>query len=41
MQFPSVCPEIAVISLTPALAYYRDQLRFNIDCSEERLGLGR
>ena len=39
MQFPSVCPEIPVSSLTPALAYYRDQLGFNIDWSDEQLGL--
>jgi predicted lactoylglutathione lyase len=39
MQFPSVCPEIPVSSLPPALAYYRDQLGFNIDWSDEQLGL--
>jgi predicted lactoylglutathione lyase len=39
MRFPSVCPEIPVSSLIPALAYYRDQLGFNIDWSEEQLGL--
>jgi predicted lactoylglutathione lyase len=39
MRFPSVCPEIPVSSLTPALAYYRDQLGFNIDWSDEQLGL--
>jgi predicted lactoylglutathione lyase len=39
MQFPSVCPEIPVSSLPPALAYYRDQLGFDIDWSDEQLGL--
>ena len=41
MQFPLVCPEIPVASLNAALAYYRGQLGFNIDWSEEQLGLGR
>ncbi|MET0659189.1 MAG: VOC family protein [Steroidobacteraceae bacterium] len=39
MQFPSVCPEIPVADLKAALAYYRDQLGFNIDWSDEQLGL--
>ena len=39
MQFPSVCPEIPVSTLAPALAYYRNQLGFNIDWSEQQLGL--
>ena len=41
MQFPSVCPEIPVADLAPALAYYRDQLGFNIDWSAEQIGLAR
>jgi hypothetical protein len=39
MQFPAVCPEIPVLSLTAALAYYRDQLGFTVDWSDEQLGL--
>ncbi len=39
MQFPSVCPEIPVLNLTAALAYYRDQFGFTIDWSDEQLGL--
>ena len=39
MQFPSVCPEIPVSSLPQALAYYRDQLGFNIDWSAQEIGL--
>jgi predicted lactoylglutathione lyase len=39
MQFPSVCPEVPVVSLVPALAYYRDQLGFAVDWSDEGLGL--
>jgi predicted lactoylglutathione lyase len=39
MQFPSVCPEVPVASLAPALAYYRDQLGFTVDWSDEELGL--
>ena len=39
MQFPSVCPEIPVLNLAAALAYYRDQLGFNIDWSDEEIGL--
>jgi predicted lactoylglutathione lyase len=39
MQFPSVCPEIPVANLSPALSYYRDQLGFKIDWSDEQLGL--
>lgn len=39
MKFPSVCPEIPVVNLTTALAYYRDQFGFKIDWSDERLGL--
>ena len=39
MQFPSVCPEIPVASLNAPLASYRAQLGFNIDRSEEQLGL--
>ena len=39
MHFPSVCPEIPVSDLTPALAYYRDQLGFKIDWSAEQIGL--
>lgn len=39
MHFPSVCPEIPVSDLNEASAYYRDQLGFNIDWTEEQLGL--
>lgn len=39
MKFPPVCPEVPVASLTPALSYYRDQLGFDIDWSDEELGL--
>jgi predicted lactoylglutathione lyase len=39
MQFPSVCPEIPVLNLPAALAYYRDKLGFRIDWSDEQLGL--
>jgi predicted lactoylglutathione lyase len=39
MKFPATCPEIPVSNLTAALAYYRDQLGFNVDWAEEQLGL--
>ena len=39
MKFPAVCPEIPVSDLKAAIAYYRDQLGFNIDWAEEPLGL--
>jgi uncharacterized glyoxalase superfamily protein PhnB len=39
MQFPPICPEVPVANLAPALAYYRDQLGFTIDWSDEALGL--
>src|ERR1700754_2559423 len=39
MQFPSACPEIPVLNLAPALAYYRDRLGFTIDWSDAALGL--
>jgi hypothetical protein len=39
MNFPSVCPEIPVSDLNEASAYYRDQLGFHIDWTEEQLGL--
>lgn len=39
MQFPALCPEVPVHSLNAALAYYRDQLGFAVDWSDERLGL--
>ena len=39
MHFPSSCPEIPVAELAPALTYYRDQLGFAVDWSDERLGL--
>lgn len=39
MHFPSVCPEIPVAEMTAALAYYRDQLGFNIDWSAAEIGL--
>lgn len=39
MQFPSACPEIPVLKLAAALAYYRDRLGFTVDWSDEQLGL--
>jgi len=39
MQFPPICPEVPVANLGPALAYYRDQLGFAVDWSDEDLGL--
>jgi predicted lactoylglutathione lyase len=39
MQFPSACPEIPVLNLAAALAYYRDSLGFGIDWADEGLGL--
>lgn len=39
MQFPSLCPEVPVLSLIAALDYYRDQFGFTIDWSDEQLGL--
>lgn len=39
MHFPSICPEIPVAELAPALAYYRDRLGFAVDWSDEQLGL--
>ena len=39
MQFPPACPEVPVASLADALTYYRDQLGFTIDWSDEQLGL--
>src|SRR5688500_13629223 len=39
MKFPSLCPEVPVASLPAALAYYRDRLGFEIDWSDEQLGL--
>ncbi|MDQ8756205.1 VOC family protein [Sphingosinicella sp. LHD-64] len=39
MQFPSICPEVPVVRLAPALVYYRDQLGFTVDWSDEELGL--
>lgn len=38
MQFPPMCPEIPVVDLAAAVAYYRDQLGFNIDWAEEESG---
>lgn len=39
MRFPSICPEIPVTELAPALLYYRDRLGFAVDWSDEQLGL--
>ena len=39
MQFPPTCPEVPVLSLTVALAYYRQRLGFSVDWSDEQLGL--
>ena len=39
MRFPPVCPEIPVRGLAESLAYYRDRLGFDIDWSDEQLGL--
>jgi uncharacterized glyoxalase superfamily protein PhnB len=39
MQFPPACPEVPVINLAPALSYYRDRLGFDVDWSDEQLGL--
>ncbi len=39
MQLPSVCPEIPVADLAASLAYYRDRLGFNVDWSEDGVGL--
>ena len=39
MRFPPICPEVPVLSLAAALAYYRDQLGFTVDWSDEQLGL--
>lgn len=38
-EFPGAVPEIPVKSLSDALAYYQDNLGFNIDWSDEGLGL--
>jgi uncharacterized glyoxalase superfamily protein PhnB len=39
VTFPPACPEIPVVELGPALAYYRDSLGFTIDWADEGLGL--
>ena len=39
MTLPPACPEIPVAELAPALAYYRDCLRFTVDWADEALGL--
>jgi len=39
MQFPAACPEVPVQRLAEALAYYRDQLGFTVDWSDEGIGL--
>jgi predicted lactoylglutathione lyase len=39
MRFPPACPEIPVRSLGESLAFYRDRLGFEIDWSDEQLGL--
>ena len=39
MTLPPPCPEIPVRDLAAALAYYRDQLGFAVDWSDEALGL--
>ena len=38
-DFPGAVPEIPVSALLPATAYYRDQLGFTVDWTEEALGL--
>jgi len=39
MRFPAACAEVPVADLAAALAYYRDQLGFEVDWSDEQLGL--
>jgi predicted lactoylglutathione lyase len=39
MRLPSVCPEIPVLNLQPALDYYRGRLGFTVDWADDRLGL--
>ena len=39
MRFPQACPEVPVSDLAAGLAYYRDQLGFVVDWSDEGLGL--
>lgn len=39
MRFPAPCPEIPVADLPAGLAYYRDRLGFEVDWSDEALGL--
>lgn len=39
MQLPPPCPEVPVLDLSEALAYYRDRLGFSVDWSDEQLGL--
>ena len=39
MHIPPVCPEVPVADVAAALAYYRDQLGFNVDWSADEIGL--
>lgn len=39
MAFPTAVPEIPVKDIAAALAYYRDNLGFTVDWSDEALGL--
>ena len=39
MPFPAPCPEIPVADLAATLAFYRDRLGFEVDWSDEALGL--
>jgi predicted lactoylglutathione lyase len=38
-EFPGAAPEIPVNNIGEALGYYKDRLGFNIDWSDEELGL--
>lgn len=39
MRFPPSCPEVPVVNLSAALAYYRDKLGFAVDWADEQIGL--
>ena len=39
MRFPPASPEIPVVDLAAALAYYRDNLGFTSDWTDDKLGL--